>query len=816
MQKKRTCFAAAFFYALAGITLWSLISCGGGGGGSGSPPSSNTPSSYSISGTITSSGTGLQGVTVTLSSSNAAAATNDKVSAKAATEASSATATTDASGNFSFTTLANGNYIITPSKSGSTFIPINSTQTVNGANIHGVNFINNIGNWPIEPNAYVRTEVGGLPVVISVPHGGSLDIPGVPVRTAGPTGIDLYTVELAAAIQHALQARTGQRAYLVAGLASRKYVDFNRSAAQAYETAAAAPVYQAYHTALQSAVNVARIQSSTRALLIDLLGQSNNVHVVYRGTQNGRTANLQALYAAGEFFSTMQSRGIDVDPAGVGGTENSSYNGGYIVGTYGLGSAGVNAVQLAFGMDYRNPRSALDDTANKVAEALAAHLQLPNNVEYFTKGGLTLKTRVATSGNIKTVTVTDPEGKTVLTLNISTSTATIIFPETPIPTIIYFQPPLLELPTDYTAKRMAMITAGPIYAARKITTSVNKPIYSNRDAPPILKDSPGCDWVYDMPCNLSCCAVHDECYNNNACDFRSWAMNIGSYTTDCSRCNSVAMNCIVRACGGIDKYITANNCYDWRCGKRYDCPPTYSSCDCKDICVQSGITVPRTCGNGKCDSGENTLNCPGDCTYCGNGKCDSGETPSNCPSDCGGCGTGPYECIPGGSMHYEPCLGGGVRECMSNCQWGPCLTFTSTSTTTTVNPTTTTTSVNTTTSVGPITSVGSTTSVPPGSNPFRGSLSGRWSGTCPSFGGASVSGSFTMNIDSNGAVTGAYSGSQSGSINGNVSSSGTFFAGGGGAGGGVSWTGNFSLNGTTLRGSGLWSDPDCNGAWSGP
>ncbi len=147
---------------------------------------------------------------------------------------------------------------------------------------------------------------------------------------------------------------------------------------------------------------------------------------------------------------------------------------------------------------------------------------------------------------------------------------------------------------------------------------------------------------------------------------------------------------------------------------------------------------------------------------------------------------------------------------------------TSTTTSTTVNPTTTTTSISPTTSVGPTTSVrpttsvSTTTSVAPTPNPYRGSLSGGWSGICPSFGGASVSGSFTLNIDANGVATGSYSGSQSGSINGTVNSGGTFYAGGGSGSGGVTWSGNFSLNGTILRGSGGWSDPDCSGAWSGP
>jgi hypothetical protein len=99
-----------------------------------------------------------------------------------------------------------------------------------------------------------------------------------------------------------------------------------------------------------------------------------------------------------------------------------------------------------------------------------------------------------------------------------------------------------------------------------------------------------------------------------------------------------------------------------------------------------------------------------------------------------------------------------------------------------------------------------------GTNPFHGSLSGEWNGICPS---GTVSGTFAMNIDSDGVITGAYSGPQSGAINGNVSLSGAFYAEGTGS-GNETWSGNISIIGeTTLNGNGTWFTPDCSGQWSG-
>jgi plastocyanin len=77
---------------------------------------------FSISGTVTSGGSGLSDVTMMLNG------------------ADSDTVTTDASGNYTFSGLGNGNYAITPSKTGFAFSPTSSSQTLSGTNITAVNF----------------------------------------------------------------------------------------------------------------------------------------------------------------------------------------------------------------------------------------------------------------------------------------------------------------------------------------------------------------------------------------------------------------------------------------------------------------------------------------------------------------------------------------------------------------------------------------------------------------------------------------------------------------------------------------------------
>ena len=77
---------------------------------------------YSISGQILYEGTGLSGVTVTLTGSY------------------TATKMTDANGNYQFTWLPNGSYTITPAKTYYAFAPVNRDVTVSGADITGQDF----------------------------------------------------------------------------------------------------------------------------------------------------------------------------------------------------------------------------------------------------------------------------------------------------------------------------------------------------------------------------------------------------------------------------------------------------------------------------------------------------------------------------------------------------------------------------------------------------------------------------------------------------------------------------------------------------
>ncbi len=145
-NRHRRTYSLAVFCALASVFL-ILYGCGDDDNGGGGPP---IAAPYSISGKVTLTGSGLTGVTMALSG------------------ASSATTTTDNVGNYTFTGLDNGSYTVTPSKTGYTFNPTFSPQTVSGANITAVNFIaTSVQLGPYSISGHVEDDVShvGVPNV---------------------------------------------------------------------------------------------------------------------------------------------------------------------------------------------------------------------------------------------------------------------------------------------------------------------------------------------------------------------------------------------------------------------------------------------------------------------------------------------------------------------------------------------------------------------------------------------------------------------------------------------------------------------------
>lgn len=245
---------------------------------------------------------------------------------------------------------------------------------------------------PAEPPAsdLVTAQKGTMPVILSAPHGGTRDVPGVaPRKGVGlPTGGSGYfvgrdgnTEELAGAAAAAIEKKTGKKPYLVIARFHRKYIDANRPPEIAYEDPNAKPTYDAYRRTL-AAYCLEVKKAYGRGLLLDVHGQGQMKDAVLRGTKDGKTVGLlirrygeKAHTGPESFFGLLAAGGCKVFPEKLTDKEFAALNGGDTVQTYGSGDYGVDAIQLEFGGDFRD-KAKLADTADKVASAVEKFTKL--------------------------------------------------------------------------------------------------------------------------------------------------------------------------------------------------------------------------------------------------------------------------------------------------------------------------------------------------------------------------------------------------------------------------------------------------------
>jgi N-formylglutamate amidohydrolase len=213
----------------------------------------------------------------------------------------------------------------------------------------------------------VFLQEGELPLILSSPHGGAREIPGVPPRKGegmkkGPTGFvvarDTGLEELAHDLAAAIRERTGKKPYVVVASFHRRHLDCNRPPEFAYEHDGAKAVYEEYYGALRR-YGAEAVRKYGGGLVVDLHGQGTAADRVFRGTQNGQTTTLlQERFGRGlqvgpdSLMGRLKARGWTVHPDGEG-AEAAGFSGGHIVRTFGRREAGTDAVQLEFGMDYR-------------------------------------------------------------------------------------------------------------------------------------------------------------------------------------------------------------------------------------------------------------------------------------------------------------------------------------------------------------------------------------------------------------------------------------------------------------------------------
>jgi N-formylglutamate amidohydrolase len=223
---------------------------------------------------------------------------------------------------------------------------------------------------------------GTIPIIISAPHGGTEDVPGVPPRVNAQayrfvTGGDTNSRELAQKLVADLERRLGGKPYYVMARFKRRYLDVNRKPADSYESPRAAFYYQAYHETLAEYVREVQ-EKFGGGLLIDVHGQATYKDDILVGTVGGKSMERirlrlgdGVLVGREGIVGLLESSGFRVQPA-IDATDFNvpRYNGGEITQAYGSDKPeGIDAVQFEFGSNYR-VLDRLDKSASMAAEAV--------------------------------------------------------------------------------------------------------------------------------------------------------------------------------------------------------------------------------------------------------------------------------------------------------------------------------------------------------------------------------------------------------------------------------------------------------------
>lgn len=134
-------------------------------------------------------------------------------------------------------------------------------------------------------NHFVEYVAGNLPVIISVPHGGSLKPEIVADRTFGEYVKDLGTQEIVREMIAEFRMRTGKYPHVILSHLARRKVDVNREEFEgAQDTPAAVTAWNEYHGFIDSARSIAG-RNGGMAVLIDLHGHNHTearIEIGYR------------------------------------------------------------------------------------------------------------------------------------------------------------------------------------------------------------------------------------------------------------------------------------------------------------------------------------------------------------------------------------------------------------------------------------------------------------------------------------------------------------------------------------------------------
>ena len=254
-------------------------------------------------------------------------------------------------------------------------------------------------------NNFIEYQVGTLPLVISVPHGGTLDPSSIPNRTCNSPvyATDEFTIETAMEIKNKFFEITGCYPHLIISHLKRNKLDPNRNLADgACGNAEAETAWNEFHGFITDARNTANQQHDYKTFFVDLHGHGNPIQRIELGyllyddelALSDNTLNTQQYlnyssiknlvlnnvnnythaellrgpYSFGSFLENNNFPSVPSQNIPFPGTTSNYFSGGYITANhtcYNIGSP-INGLQME--LNYNNIRNT---PANRTAFALA-------------------------------------------------------------------------------------------------------------------------------------------------------------------------------------------------------------------------------------------------------------------------------------------------------------------------------------------------------------------------------------------------------------------------------------------------------------
>ena len=226
----------------------------------------------------------------------------------------------------------------------------------------------------LESENFVEVNIGTIPLIISVPHGGTLEYEKVPKRERGIVGLDKATIELAKKLISCIirmyndkKNSLNKPSYIISKI-HRNRIDFNREEIKAYQpnSKLAQKIYQNYHYKLLKKIN-SNLTIFNKSLLIDIHGFEKSkrpagfraVEIVL-GTNNLETISNEKISVKNRdknIRGLIIKKCLDLEiPIAPEHPRRKEYvlTGGYIIQKYGASNIiGSQAMQIEFSDDIR-------------------------------------------------------------------------------------------------------------------------------------------------------------------------------------------------------------------------------------------------------------------------------------------------------------------------------------------------------------------------------------------------------------------------------------------------------------------------------